>query len=187
MSIIHNALKKTQNQLDKKNGDKTKIYETFKQSRLASKPTLRTSSPVSDNNPSSTSTNIRSIHTAKKTETANKETFGKKPILFILGTFLVGAGFFLAFLIFKKPSTTPDRSSPAPSYVIKETHYGNTVKLILNGTMMKGDKMIALINNEIYELGDSINGMKIENITLDGVELLNNGKIVTLRLRPKQK
>ena len=47
MSIIHNALKKTQNQLDKKNGDKTKIYETFKQSRLASKPTLRTSSPVS--------------------------------------------------------------------------------------------------------------------------------------------
>jgi len=174
MSIIHNALKKTQNQLDKKNGDKTKIYETFKQSRLASKP-------------SSTSTNIRSIHTAKKTETANKETFGKKPILFILGTFLVGAGFFLAFLIFKKPSTTPDRSSPAPSYVIKETHYGNTVKLILNGTMMKGDKMIALINNEIYELGDSINGMKIENITLDGVELLNNGKIVTLRLRPKQK
>ncbi|MCB9747710.1 MAG: hypothetical protein H6755_04800 [Candidatus Omnitrophica bacterium] len=44
-------------------------------------------------------------------------------------------------------------------------------------------KRVALINNEIYELGEYINGMKIININLKKVDLLNKDDIITLHVR----
>lgn len=59
--------------------------------------------------------------------------------------------------------------------------------LVLTGTMMIGKTRVALINGENYEIGDSIGNKKIVNITLEKVELLNNnGEITILHVRRKQ-
>ena len=60
---------------------------------------------------------------------------------------------------------------------------GNSSSLFLNGTMIIDNKKAALINNEIYKIGDTIAGKKIINITLEGVELLDDNGIITLKQR----
>ena len=50
------------------------------------------------------------------------------------------------------------------------------------GIMTMDEKNVALINNEIYEVGDMINGMKIMDITLNSVKLLHNKRIQTLKV-----
>ena len=57
--------------------------------------------------------------------------------------------------------------------------------LLLTGTMLIGKKRVALINGEGYEVGDFIDNKEIVNITLEKVELLSNGKMTTLHVRPK--
>ena len=55
--------------------------------------------------------------------------------------------------------------------------------LILNGIMMDQNKMVALINGEIYETGDLIDGKEIKKITLERVELTDGEKVTTLSVR----
>ena len=55
--------------------------------------------------------------------------------------------------------------------------------LILNGTSIVDGASVALINDEIYEIGDVINGKKVISIGLDKVELQDDEKIFTLRVR----
>jgi len=57
--------------------------------------------------------------------------------------------------------------------------------LLLNGTMMTGDKRIALINDEVYEEGDMINGMEIVDISLKEVQLKSGSKIITVKVHKK--
>ncbi|MCA9400341.1 MAG: hypothetical protein KC713_01845 [Candidatus Omnitrophica bacterium] len=52
--------------------------------------------------------------------------------------------------------------------------------LILSGTMMMGNERVAIINDDVYEVGESIQGKKIINITLKKVDLIAGGKITTL-------
>lgn len=56
-------------------------------------------------------------------------------------------------------------------------------KLVLNGVMRNEDKMVALINGEIYEVGHYVNGKEISSITLEGVELRDGDKITVLNVR----
>lgn len=56
-------------------------------------------------------------------------------------------------------------------------------ELVLNGTSLIDGKMVALINDEIYEPGDVVNGMSIVNIELNKVELADDQKITTLHVR----
>lgn len=55
--------------------------------------------------------------------------------------------------------------------------------LVLNGIMIKQNKMIALINGGIYETGDFVAGKEIKKITLDRVELTDGEEVTTLSVR----
>ena len=49
---------------------------------------------------------------------------------------------------------------------------------------MTDQKRMALINDELYQTGDVVNGKKIMNISLEGVELLDEaGKTITLKVK----
>lgn len=70
-----------------------------------------------------------------------------------------------------KPPRTPNRTSAN--------------KLVLNGIMMNQDKMTALINGEVYETGDYLEGKKINRITRDSVELGEGETLTTLSLQDR--
>ncbi len=57
--------------------------------------------------------------------------------------------------------------------------------LVLNGIMTQQGKMIALINNKIYELGDEVNGKKITKITLDRIELRDSVGLTIVDIQQK--
>lgn len=79
------------------------------------------------------------------------------------------------FAALTKPFTTiPSRSQTSDP----------STGLVLNGTMMMGDRRVALINNKIYEPGDVVQEKRILNITLEEVTLEDSdGKIVTLKTK----
>ena len=52
--------------------------------------------------------------------------------------------------------------------------------LVLNGIITTGQDHTALINDSIYKVGDDIDGMKIMQITTDKVEVSDKGKTFTL-------
>ncbi|OGX35768.1 MAG: hypothetical protein A3C36_03665 [Omnitrophica WOR_2 bacterium RIFCSPHIGHO2_02_FULL_52_10] len=56
-------------------------------------------------------------------------------------------------------------------------------ELVLNGTSLIDGRMVALINDEIYEAGDVVNGMSVINIEMNKVELADDQKITTLHVR----
>jgi type II secretory pathway component PulC len=59
-------------------------------------------------------------------------------------------------------------------------------ELFLNGIVYSGDdskKSFVLINNEIYEVGESVNGKKVISITKDEVTLDDNGQPLILNMR----
>jgi hypothetical protein len=56
--------------------------------------------------------------------------------------------------------------------------------IILNGITSMGDKRVALINNEIYQVGETIEGKKITDISMEKVELVDsNGNVTTLKVK----
>jgi hypothetical protein len=55
-------------------------------------------------------------------------------------------------------------------------------ELVLNGTSLIDGKRVALINDEIYQVGEIINGKKITSINLNKIELQDDEKIITLRV-----
>ena len=59
--------------------------------------------------------------------------------------------------------------------------------LVLNGIMMNRNKMVALINGEIYEKGDFVKGKMVSKITLDRVELTDGDEVTILSVRHQGK
>ena len=53
----------------------------------------------------------------------------------------------------------------------------------MNGTSLIDGKMVALINDQIYEPGEVVNGMSIISIEMNKVELSDDQKITTLHVR----
>jgi hypothetical protein len=78
-----------------------------------------------------------------------------------------------------QPSVSPPPFSVAPTPDVKNSPKPLTKNLNINGIMTMGDKNVALINNEIYEVGDMVNGMEIVVISLDRVQVLDQGKVRT--------
>ena len=70
--------------------------------------------------------------------------------------------------------------SVAPPPEIKFPMGASARNLTLNGIMMDQNKMVALINDEIYEVGDYIGEKKVTAITLNMVELRDDGNNVTI-------
>jgi len=55
--------------------------------------------------------------------------------------------------------------------------------IAISGVMTRGNKNVALINGNIYETGDAINGMTIVGISLDRVQVLQEGEIKTIKVQ----
>ncbi len=56
--------------------------------------------------------------------------------------------------------------------------------IILNGITTMGDKRVALINNEIYQVGETIEGKRITDISMQKVELVDsNGNVTILKVK----
>ncbi len=56
-------------------------------------------------------------------------------------------------------------------------------ELVLNGIIAADKEPLALINNQIYKAGDLVEGKKIIAIFVDKVEIEDNEKILTLRIQ----
>lgn len=59
--------------------------------------------------------------------------------------------------------------------------------LVLNGIMMVGEKKVALINDEPHEVGDYVDGKKITAIMLERVELWDGKETEILSVRPAKR
>ena len=66
------------------------------------------------------------------------------------------------------------------------TRHKKAATIIINGVMIKENKTVALINNEVYEVGETINGMKIVNITLDRIDFKYRGRVKSFKVQKKQ-
>lgn len=73
--------------------------------------------------------------------------------------------------------------SPIPaSSVVKKTTHTHKLNLQLNGIFLDSNDKLAMINNNMYSLGDSIDGLKIVSITTNRVRLQDNEHSILLRL-----
>lgn len=134
-------------------------------------------------------------NSAQETSGWNKKA-GLKLYLFYLLIFLVGL--FLSSLIFnlikrkiekpvivEPPKTTsipekqPQVSQALPT-VMPEEQNKPEKKFILNGIFFSDNKGYAIVNNQIVKERDSIEGVNVEKITANTVELNNEGKIISL-------
>ena len=86
-----------------------------------------------------------------------------------------------------KPAASLPQPAPAASMPseIKFPIGAPAKNLVLNGIMMDQNKMTALINGEIYEVGDYIGDQRINKITLNRVELRDGDNITILEVREK--
>ncbi len=78
-------------------------------------------------------------------------------------------------------NATPPKSSSGTANDSQDTP-----SLKLQGTMFMDGIYSALINDNIYKIGETVSGMEITNITLDQVQLNNGGTILILNVRNKR-
>ena len=174
MSIINDALKKTQeNFTQQSEQDVSGLYEK-----------MHSKSNIEDNLSSSTLSQ-------EPSQKLNLKNF------FIFIFFILSIGVFAASLLLISSKSTSKKSSHpltqpiafVKSIITKETSKmpvpepKRTYKegeLFLNGTMQTQGKTVALINDQIYEVGDSVQGQKITDIRMDGVELLKGEQKIFL-------
>ncbi len=87
-----------------------------------------------------------------------------------------------------QPTPIPAQSSPHSSLQTKipsaKRNFPDSI--VLSGTMVVDNQRVALINGEIYEVGDYINGKKIVDISLEKVDLLSGDDVISLSVRPKK-
>jgi len=145
---------------------------------------------------------INDISSSLKTKGERKPKL--KP--YLLYTLVIVLGFFIANIIFNifakhlqnntkvlvrtdvvtkiqpHPELPQDASSSLetkPPLFLK-TQKQPPPSLVLNGVFFSGDEGYALINNQVAKVGDIIDGARLLQITLDGVELEAEG--VTIKL-----
>lgn len=179
MSIINDALKKAQENLAQKeekqsNKDVSNIYDKLRQGTKYSNPTEK---------PSPKSGSGKTIKT--------KKTWYKTVVVLVC-VFFVIIGVLLTILLnlMKESSSPPLAEKIAPVKELFKPKEKPVVKreyqqgeLVLNGIMMMDDKRVALINDEIYQVGDFVQGRKVINITLKKVDLIEGDKIRVLKVK----
>jgi len=108
------------------------------------------------------------------------------PIITGLLLFLLIAGCAVAVIFFalSNKSLTINFNTPSPTSEKPATakRIYQDIEIGLSGVMMMDDHQVALINGEIYSVGESINGKEIISITIDQVEFRDaNGKVIWLK------
>jgi hypothetical protein len=103
---------------------------------------------------------------------------------------LVGAIFIVYKFVLKGslPSFMTKSKTWTPNYNPPVPHKKNYApdQFVFSGTMMTGDTRVALINDDVYSVGDTLQGRTIANITKDEVELTDAaGQKTTLKIGKK--
>jgi hypothetical protein len=134
----------------------------------------------------------------KRVDSLNKKPVFKNILLYIL---IILCGFFLSNIILNllgrkvKPAGIPEKivlpskqievvPLPTPSTLPDteaEKPQPDKPVFVLNGIFFSDNDGYALINNEIVRENDTIDKARVSKITVDSVELNQEGKITTLR------
>ncbi|MBF0388104.1 MAG: hypothetical protein HQL20_09680 [Candidatus Omnitrophica bacterium] len=80
------------------------------------------------------------------------------------------------------PSTPATVPQPAEPPATKPLAKNNSLKI--EGVMDMGGKMVALINGEVYEEGQTVSGNLITMITFDSITIMENGTKKVLPIKP---
>lgn len=78
---------------------------------------------------------------------------------------------------------TPDASTTTATTAAAPAAEPIPLTLKISGIMASGDHNIALVNDKIYQEGETIEGVQIIKINLDSIVVLNNGQEQTIEVR----
>lgn len=200
MSIINEALKKTQTNLD---NIKEKVVAAADDRISVRQKTWQqpAAQPSQAFTPKPSSAPVVTPVPETKHALSQGKPAGKRWYLIVFAEIL-GLGLIVWTLFIIQPrlfrsSYQPKTSSPAvkphpattpqPAHAVTvspETRITPAQSnLALKGIVMNQNKMVALINGGIYETGDYVDGKRISKITLDRVELLDGDAIMVLNVR----
>ena len=173
MSIINDALKKTQEKMDKQEPKSiSSIYDKLKNSASANAESARGGPPSNSNETKAPPDHSRlKLMLFIMLALAGVAAFIYRPKL---NQFIARTSYYL-----RTSSVKPAAKKAQP--VVKREIPKNGI--LLSGVMMMDNRRVALINDGIYEVGEFVNGKKIVNITLEQVDFLENGKIATYSVR----
>jgi hypothetical protein len=192
MSIINDALKKAQ--LNFKKTDKPP--EKKQEEKPADQSTSNVYEKLYNKNVGLKNPSVQTPERTPGDKGADKKTSGLRSakkwiktsaVIAVCLILLAGSFFFLSryqpvqdFLRSAKKNSTSSRA-----HIVRKAPKKRTYKpgeLVLNGTSIIDGKRVALINDEIYEVGETIDGKKITSINLNKIELSDSEKIITLRV-----
>ncbi len=184
MSIIHEALKKTQKSLEKNdpNVDRKTSLPKLPQNKTA---------PITDDIKIVSDIEEKTLDKIKKKKKSNLNA-----LIIIYGIFVLLAISLLSKnnidklmaatkLEHKTQTPTPQQVKPLPKKSIPSAKI-NSSNIHFNGTMKMDGKIVALINEDVYETGEMIESFSILSITLKELTLQHqNGEITKLRVKSK--
>ena len=190
MSIINDALKKTHLSLkktdkppEKKREEKpvdqstSNVYEKLYKNQANQK-----NAPAPGRSPKE-----KEVDKKKSTLRSAKKWIKTSAVTAICLLFLAGSFFFISrykpvqdFLRSIKKNSPSSQARIARKAPKKRAYKPG--ELVLSGTSLIDGKRVALVNNEIYEIGEVIDGKKITSINLNKIELSDDERIITLRV-----
>jgi hypothetical protein len=186
MSIINDALKKVQKSIEGNAAEsqKTPSPDTGRVASLSSgAPRIATSLFNTDTvlpNPKSAkksgSPNAMSLVTAAFTVQNQRKN---DRLLITLCSLICGILVFLIGYLFYVFGMTHPNQHPFK----KEARAYAPNEIVIQGIMARDDKKVALINDEIYEVGQTIKGRRIISISEDSVQISHQGKIKNLQVK----
>lgn len=80
-----------------------------------------------------------------------------------------------------KAANLPIPTNPLPGANAAATEV--PVTLNVHGVMSNGSSNAVLIDDQVYQEGDNVDGIKIVKINLNSIEVINNGKEETIRVK----
>lgn len=194
MSIINDALKRAQKNMAKTDGKKqadkkakpkaAEPSSTIKQAADAAKAPVYPT-PISQK-PKTPPPKKPSTEKAKTKKKKKQEKMWYQTLSVIVAIFFLITGILIATLYFLK-----QRSSQGDADGIRRNYQPKRIQrnykpgeLNLSGTSLIENRRVALINGDIYEEGEIVDGNKIISIELKKVALQDpNGKVIMLRVK----
>jgi len=189
MSIINDALKKTQLKFKKKDKVPSKTPEPQPEqgtSNIYEKLYKARTDQQNSSTPGQGQRGKISEKTTPKPRSA-KKWLAVAVIVIICLLCSYGSFFFLSrFPPFRNFfQTITKHSSYSRTRIVRRAPKKRKYKpgeLVLNGTSLIDGKRVALINDEIYQIGETIDGKKIISINLNKIELSDDETIITLKV-----
>ena len=193
MSIINDALKKTQLNFKKKpkNKEKEKAENTLKPNNDdVANVYDKMYKAREEQRQASSSGAVPAKKSSKGSKTPQKADGWLKTVLAFL---FLAASLTFAFKFLSGYEPLQDfllsqkwKKKSSRTYIVKHMPKKRTYKasdMVLNGISIVDGKKVALINDEIHQVGDVVNNKEIISITHDTVELRGNEKIYTIKVR----